>query len=384
MTAAPSPASPGSSSGQGYAVELLGVTKRYGGSVALTDVNLEIEPGEFLVLLGPSGCGKSTILKIIAGLEDATEGDVYINGRLANYIRPKQRDVAMVFQNYALYPHMTVETNLGFPLKMRGESKEAVRSRISDVARLLELEQQLKKYPEQLSGGQRQRVALGRAIIREPTAFLMDEPLSNLDALLRVQMRSELLNLHRRLGRTTVYVTHDQVEAMTMANRIVVLRLGVIQQLGTTAEVYGQPANTFVATFVGSPQMNLFSGRIERHAGDAHFVGPVTVRFEGSVPGELEAATLGIRPEDVALVAPSDPVAIPAGVEIVEAVGAEKYLAVVLAEGGRAMVRVSARSQVREGERIYMRFPPEALHLFDADGIRVQLAHEADSALART
>ncbi|MHB8587237.1 MAG: ABC transporter ATP-binding protein [Candidatus Dormibacteraceae bacterium] len=377
-------ATPGESSGQGYAIELVGVAKRYGASVALTDVNLEIEPGEFLVLLGPSGCGKSTILKIIAGLEDASEGDVYINGRLANYIRPKQRDVAMVFQNYALYPHMTVETNLGFPLKMRGQPKEAVNTKISDIAHLLELEQQLKKYPEQLSGGQRQRVALGRAIIREPTAFLMDEPLSNLDALLRVQMRSELLNLHRRLGRTTLYVTHDQVEAMTMATRIVVLRLGVIQQVGTTGEVYGQPANTFVATFVGSPQMNLFSGRVERHADDAHFVapGPVTVRFDGAVPGELEAATLGIRPEDVALVAPSDPAAIPAGVEIVEAVGAEKYLAVVLAEGGRAMIRVSAKSQVREGERIYMRFPPEALHLFDSDGIRVPLVREADSALA--
>ena len=202
-----------------YAIEILGVSKRYGDVLALDTIDIDIEQGEFVVLLGPSGCGKSTLLKIIAGLEDASEGEIYIDGRLANYLRPGDRDVAMVFQNYALYPHMTVETNIGFPLAMRKQPRDVVKAKVREVAQLLELSTQLGKYPDQLSGGQRQRVALGRAIIREPVAFLMDEPLSNLDALLRVQMRTELLQLHRRVGRTTIYVTHDQVEAMTMADR---------------------------------------------------------------------------------------------------------------------------------------------------------------------
>jgi ABC-type sugar transport system ATPase subunit len=354
-----------------YAIELVGVTKRYGGSVALSHVDLEVEPGEFFVLLGPSGCGKSTILKIIAGLEDATEGDVYIGGKLANYVRPKQRDVAMVFQNYALYPHMTVETNIGFPLKMRGHPKRDVEARTAEISHMLELDAQLKKYPEQLSGGQRQRVALGRAIIRNPVAFLMDEPLSNLDALLRVQMRSELLKLHRQVGRTTVYVTHDQVEAMTMANRIMVLKSGVVQQVGTTHDVYARPANTFVATFVGSPQMNLFTGRVERTADGSRFVGPVSVPLDGVAPAG-EAATLGIRPEDIVLMGASEPGVIPAGIELVEAVGAENYLSCVLAEATTAIVRVPGKTRAAEGERLFLRFPPEALHFFDTDGVRVQ------------
>ncbi|HEU5430274.1 MAG TPA: ABC transporter ATP-binding protein, partial [Thermomicrobiales bacterium] len=260
-----------------FAIELLGVGKQYGPSRALHGVDLDIEAGEFIVLLGPSGCGKSTLLKIIAGLEDATEGDVYINGRLANYLRPKERDVAMVFQNYALYPHMTVETNIGFPLAMRRQPKAAVAQRVKDVAELVGLTDHLKKYPDQLSGGQRQRVALGRAIIRQPVAFLMDEPLSNLDALLRVQMRTELLKLHRRVGRTTIYVTHDQVEAMTMANRIVVMRDGVVQQVGTTDDVYQHPANTFVAMFVGSPPMNLIDGHVKADGDGYRLDGPLAI-----------------------------------------------------------------------------------------------------------
>ncbi len=353
-----------------YAIELVGVTKRSGETLALSDVNLEIEQGEFLVLLGPSGCGKSTLLKIIAGLEDATDGEVYIEGKLANYVRPKERDVAMVFQNYALYPHMTIETNLGFPLKMRGVGRSEVSREVSSVAALLGLSDQLPKYPEQLSGGQRQRVALGRAIIRKPAAFLMDEPLSNLDALLRVQMRSELLKLHRRVGRTTVYVTHDQVEAMTMADRIVVLRDGVIQQVGTTSDVYARPANTFVATFVGSPQMNLFAGRVERRADGTRFIGGVEVPLEDrKVPDEV--ATLGIRPEEVLVGGPSEPGTIPASVELVEAIGPENYLNCVLGDGLTAIVRVSSKSRIREGERLHLRFPPEALNLFAADGTRV-------------
>ncbi len=271
-----------------FAIELLGVTKRYGEAVALQGVDLDIEPGEFLVLLGPSGCGKSTLLKIIAGLEDASEGEIYINGRLANYLPPKERDVAMVFQNYALYPHMTVETNIGFPLAMRRHKKSVVAERVREVATLVGLTDHLKKYPDQLSGGQRQRVALGRAIIREPVAFLMDEPLSNLDALLRVQMRSEVLKLHKRVGRTTIYVTHDQIEAMTMADRIVVIRDGVMQQVGTTSGIYNCPTNTFVALFVGSPPMNLIRGRLTAHAGRwTALDGPITVDLDGLAPIDL-------------------------------------------------------------------------------------------------
>jgi ABC-type sugar transport system ATPase subunit len=374
-TAASSPG-PLASAESPYAIELVGITKRYGTTTALTDINLEIEPGEFLVLLGPSGCGKSTILKIVAGLEDATEGEIYINGKLANYVRPKERDVSMVFQNYALYPHMTVETNLGFPLKMRGVRKAEVAAEVARIGELLELSDQLSKYPEQLSGGQRQRVALGRAIIRQPVAFLMDEPLSNLDALLRVQMRSELLKLHRRVGKTTVYVTHDQVEAMTMANRIVVLKLGIIQQVGTTNEVYARPANTFVATFVGSPQMNLFQGTIGSLEGKPAFAGPVTVPLDGRWPGLAAGreVTLGVRPEDIVFDRPTEHGTPTGTVELVEAVGAENYVSVALGNGVTCMVRTSGKVVIAESEHVHLRFPPEGIHLFDEAGVRIREA----------
>jgi ABC-type sugar transport system ATPase subunit len=354
-----------------YAIELVEVTKHYGSVTALSSVNLDIDPGEFVVLLGPSGCGKSTILKVIAGLEDATDGEVYINGKLANFIRPRDRDVAMVFQNYALYPHMTVGRNIGFPLAMRGRSKQDVARHVADVAHLLDLDDLLARYPGELSGGQRQRVALGRAIIREPVAFLMDEPLSNLDALLRVQMRTELLKLHRRVGRTTIYVTHDQVEAMTMADRIVVLQSGVIQQVGTVDEIYGAPANTFVATFVGSPQMNLFRGQVER-AGDTRLVaGPVTIALDGL---ELEAgtsATVGIRPEDVVVTADGAGTSVRGVVELRERAGAEDYVSIVLAEGITCMVRTRTGGGPREGDRVGLVFPTTSIHLFDASGARL-------------
>lgn len=359
-----------------FAIELLGVTKRYGEAAALQAVDLDIAPGEFLVLLGPSGCGKSTLLKIIAGLEDASDGEVYINGRLANYLRPKDRDVAMVFQNYALYPHMTVETNIGFPLAMRRQPKATVAARVREVAALVGLSDHLKKYPDQLSGGQRQRVALGRAIIREPVAFLMDEPLSNLDALLRVQMRSELLKLHKRVGRTTIYVTHDQIEAMTMADRIVVLRDGVVQQVGTTSEIYDRPASTFVAVFVGSPPMNLIPGRLAAEAGGLRFAGPVTVdlgalRPLDTVPGEV---TLGIRPENVVLAGPGEPGAVPGCVELVEAVGSDAFLSVNVADDVSVMARVPAGTRIAEGDRVHLGFPPGRLHLFDSTGMRMGIA----------
>jgi ABC-type sugar transport system ATPase subunit len=361
-----------------FAIELLGVTKRYGEFVALQGIDLDIDPGEFLVLLGPSGCGKSTLLKIIAGLEDATDGEVYINGQLANYLRPKDRDVAMVFQNYALYPHMTVETNIGFPLAMRRNRKSHVARRVGEVAGLVGLTDHLKKYPDQLSGGQRQRVALGRAIIREPVAFLMDEPLSNLDALLRVQMRSELLKLHKRVGRTTIYVTHDQIEAMTMADRIVVLRDGVVQQVGTTSEVYGHPANTFVAIFVGSPPMNLIPGRLLTADGGQRFQGPIGVDLDalGPIARADEVVTLGARPENVELGRSGDVAAIPGRVDLIETVGADTYLSVGVAEGTTVMVRVSADTRVQEGDCLHLRFPPQRLLLFDAAGNRVALPGE--------
>jgi ABC-type sugar transport system ATPase subunit len=354
-----------------YSIELVALTKRYGSVTALAGIDLSVPAGEFLVLLGPSGCGKSTILKLIAGLEDATDGEVYIDGRLANFTKPGDRDVAMVFQNYALYPHMTVERNLGFPLKMRGQGKAEVAAEIGEVARLLGLEAMLTRYPGQLSGGQRQRVALGRAIIRHPVAFLMDEPLSNLDALLRVQMRTELLKLHRRVGRTTLYVTHDQVEAMTMADRIVVLRDGVIQQVGTTDDIYFRPVNTFVATFVGSPQMNLFSGRVDRTGGTRLGVGPLALDLPSDISLETDgAATVGIRPEDVVIGPDGQGVA--GTVDLVERVGAEDYISVVLGEDLTCMARVAYGSGIAEGDRVGLTFPIAKLQLFDGAGMRLE------------
>jgi multiple sugar transport system ATP-binding protein len=372
-----SPSSPSAAPGA-YAIELLDVAKHYGDFAALQGIDLDIAPGEFLVLLGPSGCGKSTLLKLIAGLEDASGGEIYINGRLANYLRPKDRDVAMVFQNYALYPHMTVETNIGFPLAMRHVAKSVVAQRVKEVADLVGLTDHLQKYPDQLSGGQRQRVALGRAIIREPVAFLMDEPLSNLDALLRVQMRTELLKLHKRVGRTTIYVTHDQIEAMTMADRIVVLRDGVMRQVGTPSEVYSRPADTFIAIFVGSPPMNLIPGRLLSADGGQRFQGPIAVDLGalGPIAGAGEAVTLGVRPENVELSRSGDADAIPGHVELIEAVGADTYLSVTVAEGTTMMVRVSADTHVQEGDCLHLRLPPQRLLLFDAAGSRVALPGE--------
>jgi ABC-type sugar transport system ATPase subunit len=357
------------------AIELLGVTKHYGKMVALAGIDLTIAPGEFIALLGPSGCGKSTLLKLIAGLEDLTDGEIYVGGKLANYLRPSARDVAMVFQNYALYPHMTVRANLGFPLKIAGRPRAEVAGKVEAVADLLKLDGELDKYPDELSGGQRQRVALGRAIVREPLAFLMDEPLSNLDALLRVEMRTELVRLHKRVGRTTIYVTHDQVEAMTMASRIVVMRKGTIQQVGSPAEVYAAPANTFVATFVGSPPMNLFAGRLESDAGGRTFRGPVELRLDAPAPALRDGpVTLGIRPEHVQVRALDDPAGLPATVELVEAVGADSYLLVLTGGAASVTVRVDAGSPLREGDRMSIGLPRGHIRLFDADGTLVSEA----------
>jgi multiple sugar transport system ATP-binding protein len=362
------------------AIELIDVSKDYGAVAAVQHLDLVIAEGEFVVLLGPSGCGKSTLLKVIAGLEDVSGGEVYIGGRLANYLRPGERDVAMVFQNYALYPHMTVRKNLGFPLRMRRKPKREVAERVSFAATLLDLEKELDRYPDELSGGQRQRVALGRAIVREPLAFLMDEPLSNLDALLRVQMRMELLRLHRRVGRTTIYVTHDQVEAMTMADRIVVMRGGVVQQVGDPDEVYYRPANTYVATFVGARSMNLFEGRITTDNGASRFDGAFSLAL---TPDRLPAVrdgdvVLGVRPEDVALCTDGTNGRVAGVVDLAERVGSDVYLDVRLPPGNLIVVAADASSGVREGDAVFLELAASRLSFFDTDGRRLPL-REGDS-----
>jgi len=354
-------------------LEIIHVTKRYrGDALALDDVSLEVPDQEFLVLLGPSGCGKSTMLKLIAGLEDLTAGEIYIDDRLVNYTAPVDRDVAMVFQNYALYPHMTVADNIGFPLRMKRFPRNHIRERVREVARILEIEGLLERKPEALSGGQRQRVALGRAIIREPKAFLMDEPLSNLDAKLRVQMREELLELHRRVGGTVLYVTHDQVEAMTMGNRLVVLREGTIQQVGHPQEVYDHPVNTYVATFVGSPQMSLVMGRLESSDGGVRFLGaglsvPVDDALPGTGAGDDEGCLLGIRSEDV-LLANLDGLTPQEGlIQLLEPVGSDIY-ARIRVQDESIVARAPAHATLREGERIRFGFRPQGIRLFHRDG----------------
>lgn len=358
---------------QDFAIELVEVTKQFGDNVVLHGISLDIPSGEFMVLLGPSGCGKSTILKIISGLEDATQGEVYIHGRLVNYVAPKERDVAMVFQNYALYPHMTVERNIGFPLEMRHVHKKELHEKVLGVAQLLEIEQFLDKYPDQLSGGQRQRVALGRALIRDPIAFLLDEPLSNLDALLRVQMRDELLKFHRRIGRTILYVTHDQVEAMTMADRIVILKSGVVQQVGKPNDVYMRPTNTFVATFVGSPQMNLVTGTVLESQDGLEFNGPIRLSLGKRFvfPAKGPNVSLGIRPEDISVVTDGQPDGISGQVGLVEEVGSDTFLDVEVDDGVSFKVRVPASAHIHEGDRATLKIDVTDIHLFDSDGQRV-------------
>ena len=355
------------------AIELVEVTKHYGKSEAVRGVDLAIAPGEFIALLGPSGCGKSTLLKLIAGLEELTDGEIYVGGKLANYLKPSARNVAMVFQNYALYPHMTVRENVGFPLKMGGVSREEVRARVEAAANLLQLGAQLDRFPDELSGGQRQRVALGRAIVREPLAFLMDEPLSNLDALLRVEMRTELLRLHKRVGRTTIYVTHDQVEAMTMADRIVLMNKGQIQQIGNPSEIYGAPANTFVAKFVGSPPMNLIEGRIEQGPDGLTFRGAAEVAAGKAFAGlSVGPATLGIRPEHIEIVDADHPDAIATKVDLVERVGSNSNAFLILAGQALLIANVDADTLIREGDEVHVRIQPEQVRFFDSAGNRVE------------
>ncbi|CDZ26349.1 sn-glycerol-3-phosphate import ATP-binding protein UgpC [Neorhizobium galegae] len=298
------------------------VSKIYTGGVkAVSSVSIDIVDGEFIVLVGPSGCGKSTLLRMVAGLEAISAGEVKIAGRVVNQIEPAERDIAMVFQNYALYPHMTVYNNLAYGLKNRGTPKAEIDARVAEAARMLEITQYLERKPRQLSGGQRQRVAMGRAIVRKPAAFLFDEPLSNLDAKLRVSMRGEIKRLQRRLGTTSIYVTHDQLEAMTLADRLVVLNGGQIEQIGAPLEVYHAPASTFVASFIGSPAMNLVKGELH---GDKLAIGPAMVALNGFAPTS-GAVTVGVRAEDLRI-ARDDEEALPFRLEYTEELGAQRLI----------------------------------------------------------
>ncbi len=343
-------------------IELKDVRKVYSGNVeAIKGVSLSIQDGEMIVLVGPSGCGKSTLLRMVAGLESISSGDVEISGKRVNDLEPAERDIAMVFQNYALYPHMTVRQNLAYGLRNRNTPKDEIDRRITDAARALEIEQYLERKPRQLSGGQRQRVAMGRAIVRKPSAFLFDEPLSNLDAKLRVQMRVEIRRLQRSLATTSIYVTHDQMEAMTLADRLVVLNAGRIEQVGTPIELYEKPATSFVATFIGSPSMNLLplNGTVWNAPAN------------GTIPAN--AATIGIRPEDITIVSDTStsPFEIPVKVAAVELVGAESYVHGEMSDGNAIVFRVPGRSAIEIAETLTITADPSRFHLFDADGKRI-------------
>ncbi len=337
---------------------------------AVNKLNLEIGDGEFMVLVGPSGCGKSTSLRMLAGLEEVNSGSIFIGDREVTDLPPKDRDIAMVFQNYALYPHMTVADNMGFALKMQNVSKEERQTRVLEAAKLLGLEDFLSRKPKALSGGQRQRVAMGRAIVRNPQVFLMDEPLSNLDAKLRVQTRTQIAALQSRLGVTTVYVTHDQVEAMTMGDRVAVMKDGVLQQVDSPLALYDTPANLFVAGFIGSPAMNLIQGQVADggvRVGD--FVVPVPREVLAKAPNE-KSLTLGIRPETFSLA--SDNQGIPVDVAVVEELGADGYVYGTLAglpederlTAAQIVARVSTRVPPKRGETIRLAVSPENVHVF--------------------
>ena len=368
---------------------LKGIGKVYAGGVrAVTDVNLKIKDKEFIILVGPSGCGKSTTLRMIAGLEEITEGELYIDDRLVNDVAPKDRDIAMVFQNYALYPHMTVYENMAFGLKLRKVSKEEIKRRVDEAARILDISHLLDRRPKALSGGQRQRVALGRAIVREPKVFLLDEPLSNLDAKLRASMRTELSKLHRKLGTTFIYVTHDQTEAMTMADRIVVMKDGFIQQVDTPQNLYNFPCNAFVAGFIGSPQMNFIDAKLLKKDNDffVEFGSEDTkrkagVKYQLKLPAEKnkngildeyvdKEVTMGIRPEcihdeDMYMNSMTEG-HIHANVEVTELMGAETYI-YFNCEGHNFTARVSNTTTAKAGSEIDCVLDVSKIHLFDKE-----------------
>ncbi len=360
-------------------VSLKHIYKKYpGGVTAVSDFCLDIKDKEFLILVGPSGCGKSTTLRMIAGLEEISEGELHIGDRLVNDVAPKDRDIAMVFQNYALYPHMSVFDNMAFGLKLRKTPKEEIKRRVEEAARILDIAHLLERKPKALSGGQKQRVALGRAIVRNPKVFLLDEPLSNLDAKLRAAMRTELTKLHNRVGTTFIYVTHDQVEAMTMATRIVVMKDGLIQQVDTPQNLYDTPVNIFVAGFIGTPQMNFINGMLKQKDGDLYFEfdgNSLKLPKEKNVPEIKEyigkEVIAGLRPECIHD-APMQLAAFPdscieVDVDVTELMGAEIYLYLNSGEETRMIARVSSRSTSRAGDHIKVAFDVSRIHIFDKD-----------------
>ena len=365
-------------------LSLKNIYKRYpGGVTAVSDFCLEIKDKEFIILVGPSGCGKSTTLRMIAGLEEISEGELYIGNRLVNDVAPKDRDIAMVFQNYALYPHMTVFENMAFGLKLRKTPKEEIKRRVQEAAEILDIEHLLDRKPKALSGGQRQRVALGRAIVREPKVFLLDEPLSNLDAKLRAQMRTELSKLHIKLQTTFIYVTHDQTEAMTMADRIVVMKDGFIQQVDTPQHLYDKPCNMFVAGFIGSPQMNFFEVTLSEESGKTFIefggdeyrrVYKIELPESKCTPAVKEyigkEVILGIRPENLhdeeMFLSTASAGVIKANIDVTEMMGAETFL-YFNCEGNNLTARVAPRSQARPGDVIDIAIDLNRIHLFDKD-----------------
>jgi len=349
-------------------IQLKNVQKRWTNFVAVENFNLDIADQEFLVLLGPSGCGKTTTMRMIAGLEDVSAGEIWIGDRLVNKLEPKDRDISMVFQSYGLYPNMTVYENIRFPLKVRKVPQEQHHERVMKASAMVELDDFLQRRPAALSGGQRQRVALARAIVREPNAFLMDEPLSNLDAKLRVSTRAQIKNLHHTLKRTTIYVTHDQVEAMTLADRVVVMSKGVVQQVGTPMEIYDRPANTFVAGFIGSPAMNLVPGEIA----DGVFTGE-HIRVEGLSRNARGPVTLGFRAEDATLAAEGGQIG--ADIYSVELLG-EATMISMRVGGELVSIKTSKDYRAEIGDAVRVNITPAACHLFDkATGARMEAAH---------
>ena len=348
------------------------IEKAYGRVKVIHGIGFDIHDGEFVVLVGPSGCGKSTLLRMLAGLEEITGGTIAIDGRIVNEMESKDRDIAMVFQSYALYPHMTVRDNMAFSLKLRKEKSEMIEERVAKAAKILNLDPYLQRFPRELSGGQRQRVAMGRAIVRDPKVFLFDEPLSNLDAKLRVAMRAEIKALHQRLKTTTVYVTHDQVEAMTMADRIVVMHDGRIEQMGTPLELYDRPGNLFVAQFIGSPAMNVVNGIVRRQDGRGfvEVAGGVRWPLFGHIGADGQAVTYGVRPEHLTLAAASD-ITVPAEIIVVEPTGAETELLIQAGEA-QVILRTHGRPSVNPADKIALGVDPAHVHLFDqATGVRL-------------
>jgi multiple sugar transport system ATP-binding protein len=349
-------------------VQISDVRKSFGGFEVLHGVSIPIEDGAFVVLVGPSGCGKSTLLRMLAGLENITSGTIAIGDRVVNNVQPKERDIAMVFQNYALYPHMTVAQNMGFSLKLRNAETGDISTRVKKAAEILDLTPLLDRYPRQLSGGQRQRVAMGRAIVRDPQVFLFDEPLSNLDAKLRVAMRTEIKELHQRLKTTTVYVTHDQIEAMTMADKIVVMHDGIVEQIGSPLELYDHPENQFVAGFIGSPAMNFLNGHLKVNGGQPYVETDNGSRLPiSSAPAASDGRPVvyGVRPEHLDLASDG----IEAEVAVVEPTGSETQI--VARIGSQELIAVFRdRHQVAPGDKIHLRPRAEVAHLFDKDSGR--------------